>query len=193
MIIKERLRSWLPLLPLLMLLAATYWLNQQVQAPTTATNGSLRHDPDYVIDNFTATSLDDKGKIRFIMSAKKMVHYPDNDTTFLEAPQLVSLTAERPPLRMFALNGEISHKGDEIFLRDDVNIVRPPYAKQSELTFKTNYLHVLPNKNIADSDQAVSLVDARTNINATGMELDYKTHIVQLLSKVKSVYEPVKK
>lgn len=189
----DRLRSWLPLLPLMLLLGATYWLNLQVQSPESDTGKNLRHDPDYIIDNFTATTLDEKGKIRFVMSANKMLHYPDDDTTLLEAPQLASYTAEHPPMRMTALNGEISHKGDEIFLRNDVTIVRPAYAKQSELTFKTNYLHVLPNKDMADSNLAVSLVDARTNLNALGMELNYKTHIVKFLSQVKTVYEPVKK
>lgn len=189
----ERLRSWLPLIPLMMLLGATYWLSLQVQSPTSATDKAMRHDPDYIMENFTATSLDEKGKIRFVMSAAKMLHYPDNDTTLLEAPHLASYTAEYPPMRMTALNGEISHKGDEIFLRNDVTIVRPAYAKLSELTFKTNYLHVLPNQSLADSNQPVTLIDARTNLQATGMELDYKAHIVKFLSQVKSVYEPVKK
>ncbi len=190
---KERLRSLLPLIPLLLLLGATYWLSLQVQPPTSEADKNLRHDPDYIMDNFTATTLDEQGKIRFVMSAKKMVHYPDDDTTYLEAPQLASMTAEHPPMRMTALNGEISHKGDEIFLRNDVTIVRPAFAKQSELTFKTNYLHVLPNKSMADSNQPVTLVDARTNLNAIGMELDYKTHIVKFLSQVKTIYEPAKK
>jgi lipopolysaccharide export system protein LptC len=191
--IKERLRSWIPLLPLILLLAATYWLNLQVQAPAAGTGKTLRHDPDYIVDNFTATSLDERGKIRFVMSAKQMVHYPDDDTTLLLAPHLLSLSDEYPPWRMDAQNGELSHKGDEIFLRNDVIIVRPAYAKQSEVTFKTNYLHVLPNKNTADTDKPVSLVDARTNMEANGMELDYKAHVVKFLSRVKTVYEPVKK
>jgi len=189
----ERLRSWIPLLPLLLLLGATYWLNLQVQGPASPSSNNLRHDPDYMIDNFTATSLDEQGKVSFVVSAKKMVHFPDDDTTHLDSPQIVSLTAERPPMHMSALTGELSHKGDEIFLRNDVVIVRPAFAKQSELTFKTNYLHVLPNKSLADSNEAVNLVDARTNLNAIGMELDYKTHIVKFLSKVKTVYEPARK
>ena len=189
----ERLRSWLPLLPLLLLLGATYWLNLQVQGPAAGSGKILRHDPDYIIDNFTATTLDAKGKVHFVMSAKKMVHYPDDDTTHLEAPQIASHASEHTPMHMSARSGELSHKGDEIFLRNDVTIIRPAYAKQSELVFKTDYLHIMPNKNIAASDQPVSLVDARTRLDATGMELDYKTHIVKFLSKVRTVYEPVRK
>jgi lipopolysaccharide export system protein LptC len=65
---KERLFAWLPLLPLLLLLAATYWLNKQVRPPV-ASNANLRHDPDYVINNFTATTLYDQGKPRFTITA----------------------------------------------------------------------------------------------------------------------------
>ena len=146
-----------------------------------------------MVDNFTATTLDGQGKIRFVMSAKKMLHYPDNDTTHLEAPRLASFTAEYPPLRMTALNGEISHKGDDIFLRNDVIIVRPEYANRSEMTFTTNYLHVLPNKDMVITDQPVTMVDARTRLNAVGMELDYNARTIKFLSHVKTIYEPAKK
>jgi len=189
----DRLRSWLPLIPLLLLMAATYWLNQQVQPATPGSSGNLRHDPDYTMDNFTATTLDAQGKIRFVMSAKKMWHFPDDDTTHLEAPQLASFTAEHPPLRMSALNGEILRKDEGVFLRDDVTIVRPAYADKSEMTFRTNYLHVVPNKDTAETDQAVTLLDARTTLHAVGMQLDNKARSIKFMSQVKTVYEPVKK
>jgi lipopolysaccharide export system protein LptC len=189
----ERLRSWLPLLPLLLLLVASYWLSLQVQSPTDGAKKNLRHDPDYIIDNLKATTLDEKGKIRFVMSAKKMWHHPDDDTTILEEPQLISLTKERPPLRMNAKNGAISSKGEEVFLRNDVVIVRPAYENKSELTFTTNYLHVKPNQDWADTDSAVSMIDARTKLTAIGMELDNNASTIKFLSRVKTVYEPVKK
>jgi len=190
---RERLLSWFPLLPLLLLLGAAYWLNLQVESPVSVDNKNLRHDPDYVIDNFTATTLDEQGKIRFVMSAKKMWHYPDDDSTLLETARLESFTAEHPPLRMSAQNGEISRKGDDVFLRNEVIIVRPAYADRSELTFNTNYLHVFPNKDMANTDQAVTMADARTTVNAVGMELDNNTHTIKFVSHVKTVYEPVKK
>jgi len=189
----ERLRSWLPLLPLLLLLGAAYWLNQQVQSPASGDKPNLRHDPDYVIDNFTATSLDEQGKIRFVMSAKKMWHYPDDDSTHMEAPRLESFTAEHPPMRMSAKDGEISRKGDDVYLRNEVIVVRPAYADKSELTFNTNYLHVIPDKDTAETDQAITLVDARTTVNAVGMELNNRARTIKLLSHVNTVYEPVKK
>lgn len=188
----DRLRSWLPLLPLLALLGATYWLNLQVQ-PASVTSGKIRHDPDYIVDNFTATSLDKTGKIRFVMSAQKMVHYPDDDTTVLEAPKISSYAAEYPPMRITAQDGEVSSKGDDVYLRHNVTIIRPAYADKSELTFLTDYLHVVPQKNYADTDHPVSMYDARARLDAVGMELDGKARNVKFLSHVTSVYEPRKK
>lgn len=190
---KERLRSWLPVVPLILLLGATYWLNSQVQAPGSATDKKLRHDPDYMVDNFTATTLDKNGKIRFIMSAQKMLHYPDDDTTHLENPRIMSHTAEYPAVRINALNGEISSKGEEVILRNEVNIVRPAYANKSELTFSTPLLRIFPNKDIVNTDQPVTMKDARLTLRAVGMELDNKAHTVKFLAQVNSTYESAKK
>jgi lipopolysaccharide export system protein LptC len=190
---KDRLISWLPLLPLLLLLAATYWLNKQVQPAAPAANANLRHDPDYIISNFTATSLDTQGKTRFTMSAQKMWHYPDDDSTHMEAPQLLSMLAGRPPMRTSALRGTVSSKGDEVFLYDDVLIVRPAYAAQSELKVSTNYLHAIPDQDLVDTDHLVTVTNATTSMQAVGMELNNKARTVKLLSRVKSTYEPVKR
>lgn len=190
---KDRLISWAPLFPLLLLLAATYWLNKQVQPATPGSNANLRHDPDYVINNFTATSLDETGKPRFTISAQKMWHYPDDDSTHLDAPQLVNMLPDAPPMRTSALRGEVSSKGDEVFLYDDVTIVRPAYGKQSTMTFTTNYLHATPDKNTADTDHLVTMTNASTIMQAVGMQLNNETRTVKLLSRVKSTYEPGKK
>lgn len=190
---KERLYSWLPLFPLMLLLAATYWLNNQVRPVIPGSNANLRHDPDYIIHNFTATSLDTQGKIRFTISAQKMWHYPDDDSTHLESPQLVSMFSDRPPMHTSAIRGTVSSKGNEVFLYDDVTIVSPAYGTHSTRTFSTSYLHVTPDKDLADTDHLVTMTDARTTMQAVGMELNNKARTVNLLSRVRSTYEPVKK
>src|SRR5665811_174572 len=67
----SRARYWLPLLPLFGLLGATYWLNLQVQPQAAKPDSSKRHDPDAIIENFSATKLNEQGVPSFIMVAKK--------------------------------------------------------------------------------------------------------------------------
>ena len=194
----DRLRAWSALLPLLLLLAAAYWLNLQVQPLPAKADHNKRHDPDFIVNNFSATTLNEQGTPRFMIAAKKMLHYPDDDTTLLEAPQLTSLLPNRPALYVSASNGSISGKGDEVFLRDEVKIIRAASGQsygrgQSELVFTTTYLRIIPDLDLADTDQAVTLTDAHSRINAVGMRLDNKARVIQLLSQVTSTHDVAKK
>lgn len=188
----HRLREWTPLLPLLLLLAATYWLNQKVQPVPPKPDDSKRHDPDFIVDNFAATSLNEQGLPRFMMSAKKMVHYPDDDSTHLEAPQLKSYFADQPTIAAYAKTGEISSKGKDVYLRDDVRLIRAASATQSEMTFSTDYLHVIPDQDLAETDRPVTLKDAHDEIHAVGLRLDYRAQVLTLLSQVRSQNEIAK-
>ena len=188
----DRLIAWSALLPLLLLLAAAYWLNQQVQPLPPKPDSSKRHDPDYIISQLSATTLNEQGAPRFLMSAKKMLHYPDDDSTHLEEPRLTSLAPDRPVLYATARRGTISGKGDEIFLHDEVKIVRAASASQSELVFTTSYLRVIPERDLADTDQAVTVTDAHNRTSAVGMQLDHKARLVKLLAQVRSRHEIAK-
>lgn len=188
----ERLRAWSALLPLLLLLGATYWLNQQVQPLPPKADDSKRHDPDYIVDDLSATTLDDHGMPHYLMAAQKMLHYPDDDSTQLIEPRLTSLYANRPPLHVSARRGEISSKGDQVFLYDDVKVVREASAKQSEMTFTSSYLHVIPDSDLADTDRPVTIVDDSNVVHGIGMKLNNKTGIIQLLAQVRSQHETAK-
>jgi len=189
----SRARYWSPLLPLLGLLGATYWLNQQVQPDSVKPDNGKRHDPDAVMENFSAIRLNEQGVPRFIMSAKKMLHYPDDDSTVLEVPRFAMLSAGHPTIRIIARRGIVSSKGDEIFLHNDVEVLREASVQQEELTLHTEYLHIIPDRDWADTDQAVTIVDAHNTVHATGLEMDNKARTLKLLSRVRSEHAPGKK
>jgi lipopolysaccharide export system protein LptC len=186
----EKARSWLPLLPLLLMLAATYWLNLQVQ-PLPQAESQQRHDVDYYVDNFTATSLNILGQPRFILKAEKLWHYPDDDTTHLQMPHLTSLSPGRPPTLTTSLTGMLTSKGDDVYLYDEVHIVRPATADSLEQDFTTDYLHAIPDRDFAETDRAVVMSDKYNVIHAVGMQLDNKAGTVKLLSHVRATHEPI--
>jgi lipopolysaccharide export system protein LptC len=187
----EKARAWLPLLPLLLLLAATWWLNQQVQ-PLPQNQSQQRHDVDYVVDNFSATSLNTKGQPRSTLAAEKLWHYPDDDSTHLQMPKLASLYADRPPTLTSAQTGMISSKGDDVYLYDEVRVLRPAGNGIVEQRFATDYLHVVPDRDWAVTDQSVIMTNQYNVIRAVGMELDNKARTVKLLSRVRATHEPVR-
>jgi lipopolysaccharide export system protein LptC len=192
MTLASRARYWLPVLPLLGLLSVTYWLNQQVQPEQARPDNGKRHDPDAIMENFSAVRLNEQGVPRFIMAAKLMQHYPDDDSTVLEVPRLTALSAGRPAIHFIAKQGVVSSKGDEVFLHRDVEVLREASASQSELTLHTEYLRIVPDRDWVDTDRAVTLVDARNTLHALGMEMDNKARTLKLLSQVRSEHAPGK-
>lgn len=189
----ERLRAWSALLPFLLLLAATYWLNQQVQPLATKPDASKRHDPDYIVDNLSTTTLDEKGVPHFTMTAQQMRHYPDDDSTDMVEPRLTSLYADRPPVHVSAKRGEVSSKGEQVFLHDNVKVVRDADAERSRMVLTTSYLHVLPDSDLADTDRPVHIVDDSNVVDAVGMKLNNRTGVIQLLAHVSSTHETAKR
>lgn len=193
MIVAARTRYWLLLLPLIGLLGVTYWLNMQNQTEPIKTSANTRHSFDALVENFSATKLDTQGAPRFIVSAKQMHHYSDDDSTTLEAPILTTLSNDHVAIRTTAKQGEISSKGADVFLHGNVEMLRDASTEQDKLTLKTEYLHVIPDKNLITTDRAVTLNDANTTVNAVGLEMDYKMRTFKLLSQVRSEYVPAKK
>lgn len=188
----SRARYWLPLLPLLGLLGVTYWLNQQVRQEI-AKPDYKRHDPDAIMENFSAVKMNQQGAPRFIMNAKKMQHYPDDDSTELDAPRLTTLSDERPPIHTSAQRGLVSSKGDEVFLYQNVSVVREAGAGREELTLLTEYLHAIPDQDLANTDRPVTIVDAHNTTHGIGLEMDNKARTIKLLAQVRSEHVPTKK
>ena len=185
-----RVRYWLQFLPLLGLLGATYWLNQQAQPEPVKPGGTTRHDPDSIVENFSAVKLNQQGTPYFIISAAKMLHYPDDDSTALEAPRLTLIAEDSPPLLATAESGSISKKGEEVLLQGGVEVLRNAGVQQDQLKLQTEILNIIPDQGLASSDRAVTLTESHTIVNAIGLELNNKLRTIKLLSKVKSEYVP---
>ena len=82
-----------------------------------------RHDPDYYIENFTATGLDKNGDRKFVIEAERMAHFPDDDTALLDNPHVVEYRKGYAPKHTYADSGWMSSSGDEILLTGNVKIV----------------------------------------------------------------------
>lgn len=185
----SRFRYWLPLLPLLLLLGFVYWLDNQVQQEVIAAVRNLRHDPDGIMDNFSATTMSEEGVPRMLLAAKQMRHYPDHDTTELVMPRITMLSPVRPTVYLSGERGNVSSRGDEVVLRDKVNVRRDAQGAQSAMTLRTEYLRVLPNREYADTDRAVVIAEANTTVRAVGLEMDNKARTLKLLSHVRSEHQ----
>lgn len=189
----DKLTAWFPLLLLSVLAALTFWLDRAVQPNASARNGSARHDPDYIVDKVTATRMAPDGNVKHTLTAEKLIHFPDDDSTHLQMPKFTSMVSPKAPTTITSREALVSKDGDNVYFKDNVRVVRAAYADKSELVMETSYLHVIPDLNIAKTDKPVTITDANTIVNSIGLELNNETRILKLESRVRGTYEIRKK
>ncbi len=179
-----------PLLLAVLLALITFWINVAVEQQGPKIDGSNRHDPDYMMNNFVTTQTDITGRLRYVLAAIEMQHYPDDDSTVLQRPRFTQYTTDKPYTQIEGLRGYVSSDGEEVELVDNVKVVRPAFEGKGEMQLLTEKLIILPNQDIAKTDSPVVITQApKTVIHGTGMIFDKKNQTVKLLSRVKVHYE----
>lgn len=186
----DQLTTATPLVLVGLLAVLTFWLDRVVQ-PAPRGSGASRHEPDYIVDNLSAMRMGETGMPRYTLSAAKMTHYPDDDTTVLTTPKFVSQRTAEPPVTITASQAVVSANGEDVYFQDDVRVTRAPgQGTTGELVVRTDFLHVIPDLHIARTDRAVTITDAATTVTAVGLELNSETRVIKLLSRVRGIYEP---
>ncbi|MBC8021854.1 MAG: LPS export ABC transporter periplasmic protein LptC [Burkholderiales bacterium] len=180
--------SWLPLAALALLVVLTLWLNQLVQAPSARADGSKRHDPDLIVENFSARKLGDDGRVLYTLAARKMVHYPDDDSALLEAVRVEAYEPSQPRMMITADHGRLEQGGDRILIEGNVVIVRDADAKHEAARITTDKLLVLPDAGIARTQSEVTLESPSGHAVAQGLELDNRARVMHL-GRVRAVYK----
>ena len=189
---RNRLTTLMPLLLVGLLAGFTFWLERFAQGPTRDVVGPSRHDPDYIVEKLTGVHMGETGAARYVLSAEKLVHYPDDDTTLLTAPKLVSYASAKAPVTVTANEGVVSAKGDHVYFQDDVRVTRAAHEGASEMVMRTSFLHVVPDQQIARTDRSVTLTDDANTVTAVGFEMNNETGVIKLLSNVRGSYDPGK-
>ena len=186
----RRTNLFFPLVLAIFLAVITFWINLTVEEQGPKIDGSNRHDPDYTMSNFVTTQTDTTGKLRYVLAAADMLHYPDDDSTVLQRPRYTQFTINKPYTQIEALRGYVSSNGEEIELVDNVKVVRQAFEGKGEMQVLTEKLVILPNQELAKTDSAVLIKQApKTVIRAKGMVYDKKNQTIKLFNRVKAHYE----
>jgi lipopolysaccharide export system protein LptC len=177
-----------PLALMLTLALLTFWLDRAVRDEEP--HPSLRrHDPDYVVDNFVSTSFARNGAAETVLSAAKMLHYPDDNSIALVSPHIVQSKPAQPRFRVSADRGELKREGDEIFLYDNVLLLREAEDAKPEARMTTSFLHVVRDRSLVLTDREVLIVEGTRSLSGRGMEYNNLTRELLLRHDVQARFE----
>lgn len=182
----------LPLAFVVLLALLSFWLERAAQMEEVHP-AERRHDPDYVIDGLVIHAHDRDGRTVNALSASKMVHYSDDDSIDLEQPRVVERKPGGPAMSLRADRGAIRQSNDEIFLYDNVQLVREAAVDVPEARIESSFLHIVRSKSLVRSDREVTIREQGRMLAGHGMEYNNDTKELHLLSSVRGHFESRKR
>jgi len=185
----SRPTTWLPFGVLVVIVAMTWWLNQLVQAPPSASDAKARHDPDMLVNRFSATKYGVDGAVLYTVNAARMVHYPDDDSAELARLSFDAYEPGQPKVTVTSDTGRLLDKGSEVWFEGNVVVDRAAAGRVEALTARTDRLQVLPDEKIARTESEIVVEGPSGRIVGKGFELNNEAKTMRL-KKVRAVYQP---
>ena len=181
--------SWLPLGVLAVLAGLTWWLDQLVQPASPRVSGAARHDPDLIVDNFSARAFGEDGRTLYTLVARKMVHYPDDNSAHLERLDFEAYQPQQPRMTIASDTGRMLEGGDKVWFEGNVVMVRDADQRYEASKLTTDRLLVLPDDGVARTASPVLLQSDSGRVEAAGLELNNRTRVLKL-DRVRATYQP---
>lgn len=144
---------------------------------------------DYQLLDFQMVALDKDGHEAFSASGPQLARHPTAGTLTVIAPQFTLPDAKGERWQAKSAQAWISADGEELRLLSDV-VIDGAATEQRNTRIETDRLDVFPQSSTLQSDHTVTIRDAASILQGTGLRADLNTRRFQLLSKVSARYVP---
>lgn len=183
------------LLLIILLAVVSGWIFDSMEKKPDATKQKVRHDPDYFLKNFTATTMDNKGKPAYQIKAEHLEHYPDDDSMKLEKPAFFfyqdnkkSWTATADSALVLNNNAVIHLSGNVVLNQILSSQEASEQNKNDPVQLNAEQLTIETDKNIAHTKSNVKLIKGKNYIQAKGMRADLNKNKIEFLNNTRSYY-----
>jgi lipopolysaccharide export system protein LptC len=167
------------------------WLLEVVRKNGVETaRTAARTEPDYYVDNFNYVRMSETGEAQYNIAGKRMVHDPVSDTHLIDQPVVNSLAANRPPMTARADRARVEQNTGKVHLYEHVEMNRPATPKADYFHLDTDYLLMLTDEEIMQTDRPVHMVLGKSILNGTGMLANNATGELHLNNRVHATLPP---
>lgn len=177
-----------PIIILSVLAGLTFWLQSAIELGNDKHDGKLRHDPDGIAENYVVRRFDENGLVKYRLTGPHMVHYPDDDSSELRSPTLVSYRPDAPQITVTSKFAKVTSKGEVAYLWDDVRITRAATPEQQELVARMPDLTVQTEAGFAFTNSPVEITQGQSWVTGVGAQIDNNKSTFVLQSQVKGQY-----
>lgn len=188
--LREALSAYLPLLLMLMLALATWWLVKQTPVPQPpAPPREARSDPDYTMRGFALERFDAGGRLKLRIEGEQLRHYPDTGRVEIDEARIRAFGVDGRETVATAKRALGSGDGSELQLHGGAQ-VESRDAAGTPLVIRGEFLHAFLVTERVRSHRPVSVTYGATELSAGGIEYDNATRKLEFKGPVRAVLAP---
>ena len=147
-----------------------------------------KNDQDFFMVDAVYTKFDGTGEVSSKVYAEKIIHTVEKDTFYFEAPKIIIDVRGEQPWRINSRRAKSERGEKKISLWDGVTISKKGDEKHPNLHVSMNSMQYYPQLKLANTKDAVKILENNNTLAAVGATIDFKTAIIKLLSEVRAIY-----
>lgn len=187
----NRVRLGVILALLTTLALGSFWILEVLRRSSNeAVFDMPKDEPDYTVEKFNFVRMSKTGEARYNISGMKLAHYPENDSFEIQQPVLNSLAKNQSPMTLRAERAIVDNTGDKIHMYHNVQMDRPASGASDHFHLASDYLLLLPNEDIMQTDKPVDITFGPTKLKGVGMFANNATREFRLSNNVHGTYQP---
>ena len=192
----DRLSIYLPVLLMLLMAMASYWLLRATPEPEIpGATPEVTHEPDYFMRRFSVKVFEPGGALKTELYGSEARHYPDTGTIVVDAARVRSFGPQRQLSTATARQITSNDAGTEFLLEGEAAVVRqasrgPHGELLPRLEFHGEQLKVVTDPEHISSEQPVVLVRGLDQITADKLDYHGDARVAELTGRVKAAFAP---
>jgi lipopolysaccharide export system protein LptC len=186
-----RYRTGIMLAAFIALALGSFWILQVMRKNDLETLPDARkNEPDYYIEKFNFVRMSKTGEAKYNIAGTRMVHRPVDDTYEITLPVIHSLSENHPPIKMQALRAVADPGSSKIHMIEKVEVDRPASATTEQFHLTSDYLLILPDDEVLQTDKPVVMTLGTARLTGIGMVVNNATREFRLAHQVRGTYPP---
>ena len=193
----DRLALYLPAILMAVFALGSWWLVRSLPSFFNETVApSVRHEPDYFLQNFSVKSFDSQGRLMRELSGEHAQHFPDTDTLDIQKVQLRGHSQEGQHVNAVADQALAKGDGTQVTLVGNVHISQPASTSANGLRAATE-MRSQEIKAFVKEERLVSEVPVEVRrgqdlFTAEKMQMNSRTGEYELSGRVRGLVQAAK-
>ena len=175
---------------LIIIAGLSYWVLDKLTGDEVSKIYKLAHFPDYYFENFTTLTMNQDGSPKNRLNADYMAHYPDDNTTELDKPELEIFRVDKPSVFVSSDKGWVTSNNEVILLIGNVYLHQDDEFGERRIEVIAEDARILVDQKYAETDKPATLISKRQITNSVGMRAYLQEQRMEFLNNVHTTIEP---